>query len=111
MPRDQIINVATGEITFIDVEAPAPTLTDYTLALQEHIDATARARGYDGGLAFASYVDSMQPGWAVEARTFVGWRDAVWVAAYAVMTAVQAGQRTAPSIEELIGEMPAVVWP
>lgn len=91
--------------------AAAPTIDDYTLALQEHIEAVARARGYDGALALASYKDSTQAGWAAEASVFIAWRDAVWLAAYATMAAVQGGQQAAPTIEGLIGGLPQVVWP
>jgi hypothetical protein len=93
------------------VDLPPPTEADFAAAIQEHIDATAKSRGYADGVALAGYTASTVPAWAAEAVAFVAWRDAVWLAAYAKLAAVQAGQREAPEIEGLIAELPQVKWP
>lgn len=85
--------------------------TYYAVAIQAHIDATARSRGYADGVACASYITSTIPIWQAEAAAFVPWRDSVWLAAYSIMGQVQAGQRPAPSIADLISELPAITWP
>lgn len=83
----------------------------YEAAIQAHIDATAQARRYRDGFALAGYATSVVPEWAAEAAAFIGWRDDVWGYAYAELAAVQAGERTIPTIEDFIGELPAIEWP
>jgi hypothetical protein len=74
-------------------------------AIQRHVDATARARGYRSGDACATYATSTNAAWQAEALAFVAWRDAVWALAFA----------TDPSgfetIEDVIAALPAMVWP
>jgi len=90
---------------------PPPTQAQYATAIQGHIDATARSKGYADGVACASYITSTMPGWQAEAAVFVPWRDSVWLSAYLIMGQVQAGQRPAPTIESLIAELPVIDWP
>lgn len=90
---------------------PVITEQDYAAAIQSHIDATAKAKGYADGVGLASYTVSTNPAWAAEATLFVSWRDAVWAYAYAVLGDVQSGLRPAPTIAGLIAELPGVVWP
>lgn len=91
---------------------PLPLTADrYAEAIQSHIDGTARSKGYADGFSIASYGASTVPAWAAEAQAFVAWRDAVWVYAYAQLSAVEAGTRPQPSISGLIAELPAITWP
>ena len=92
-------------------EAQVAQVEVYRLAIQNHVDETARARRYDSGVSFASYVASTDPVWAAEAQAFVAWRDAVWLYAYAELDKVMEGEREAPSVEGFIGELPAIEWP
>lgn len=80
-------------------------------AVQTHIDATARARGYGDGALLASYHASTIPSWAAEATAFVAWRDEVWVAAYQINADVAAGLRPLPTVAEVLAELPPIVWP
>ncbi|MDB5415304.1 MAG: hypothetical protein JWR10_3639 [Rubritepida sp.] len=91
-------------------EDPALTVTDYQLAVDAHVQATARARSYNGAATCASYVTSTEPAWRAEAAAFVAWRDAVYVAVFGALAAVQAGGAP-PSIDALITSLPAMVWP
>jgi hypothetical protein len=92
---------------------PAPTdpATAFAAAIQAHIDAAAKARGYADGVAVVSYKFSTVAAWAAEAAAFVEWRDAVWVHAYQQLAAVQTGTREMPTVEQIIGELPAIRWP
>lgn len=90
---------------------PKPTSSDYAAAIQAHVDATARARGYNGPATLASYIASTVPAWAQEAQTFVAWRDAVWIYAYGELAKVQSGERVQPTISALVEELPSIVWP
>lgn len=91
-------------------EEPDP-LDAYRLAIQWHIDATARARNYDSGITCASYVSSTVAAWAAEAAAFVAWRDAVWLYAYGEMDKVTNGERPQPGVADLLAELPAMSWP
>lgn len=83
----------------------------YRIAIQSLIDAAAQARGYDSGLTCASYLGSTVARWAAEARAMVDWRDAVWSHALAELAKVEAGERPQPGVDELLAELPALVWP
>lgn len=88
-----------------------PGEAEYGAAVQAHIEATVRARNYHDAATCASYIGSTIPAWQADAETFVAWRDSVWVYVYAQLAAVQAEQRTQPSIEDLVYELPAIDWP
>jgi len=93
---------------------PPPTLDDYRIAVQAHVDATARARNYDSAVSCASYVASGNTVWAAEAQAFVSWRDAVWAYAFAELGKVQGGQREQPTVADFVAEVQAVLpmeWP
>lgn len=91
--------------------SPTPPADDYATAIQSHVDTIARTRGYGDGYGLASYIASTIPAWASEAQTFVAWRDAVWVHAYTELAKVQGGQRSQPTISEMIAELPSIQWP
>ena len=116
MSQNVIVDCVTGAITYApltpeQIAASAPTEQDYSNAIQAHIDATAQSRQYANGFALASYVSSTIPTWAEEALVFVEWRDQVWVYAYTELAKVQSGARPQPTIDELVSELPQIVWP
>lgn len=88
-----------------------PTEQDYANAVQRHIDSIARSKNYSDGVSLASYVSSTISTWSSEATTFIAWRDSVWTYVFQVQQEVQQGIRSAPTITELIAELPTIVWP
>jgi len=90
--------------------SPPPTDADYTNAIQIHIDRVAQAKNYSDGVSLASYKDSTNSEWAAEATSFIAWRDAVWAYAYQQLAIVSTGQRAQPTVDALIGELPAPPW-
>lgn len=88
-----------------------PTEADFAAAIQAHIDGTARAREYNDAVTCASYAASTIPAWRADGEAFVSWRDGVWAYAFEQLALVQAGQRTQPTIAELIAELPPIAWP
>lgn len=90
---------------------PAVLIEMFRAAIQAHVDATAIAKRYDSSTSLASYVASTVTQWAAEAAAFVAWRDAVWAYAYAELDKVLAAERTVPTVEDFLGELPAVEWP
>lgn len=81
-------------------------------AVQAHIDATARARGYRHGDSAALHALDPRPEWAAEGAAFTAWRSAVWSFVYDWLAQVQAGEAAPPeSAEALIAALPPMVWP
>lgn len=103
--------VTIGRVARQGEALPPLTEADYAAAIEAHIDAVARTRGYRNADRLASYVGGTVAQWAAEAAEFVSWRDSVWLYAYAEMTKVLNGQRAQPSIDELIAELPVIAWP
>jgi hypothetical protein len=80
----------------------------YTAAIEAHVEATARARGYTSAVSCATYAASTIPAWQAEGAAFVAWRDDVWTAALAMLAAVQAGGAIP---ESPIAGLPEMEWP
>lgn len=113
MAEMTLIDARTGERTVVETDEPdpapvPPTLDDYRLAVQSHIDATARARLYDSGVSLASYVGDPNPQWAAEAAAFVLWRSTVWQQVYALW---DDPPDPLPTPAELIALLPEITWP
>lgn len=79
-------------------------------ALQKHLDETVQTRNYDNIVSCASYKNSQVTQFSSEATAAINWRDAVWVHCYQVLADYNNGLRPAPSVEELISELPTIVW-
>lgn len=100
-----------------DTYEPAELQAAFVNAIQVHLDQVAAARGYgdpDGRFAMLScctYAASQHPRFGADGRAAVAWRDEVWQAGRTIEAAVLAGHRIVPSLEELIGELPVMVWP
>jgi len=94
---------------------PLPAFTDEELlerakvqleqAVQVHLDATARARGYDSILSACSYASAPNR-FQMESQAFIEWRSACWDMAFQVQQEVAEGTRPVPTEEELISLLP-----
>jgi hypothetical protein len=107
------IEITTEEANAIRSPAPSePTLLDYDIAIERELDADAEVAGYrdplgripsiDRACSYAGYPNPYQE----EAQRFVLRRALAWQYAYQVKTAVEAGEREQPTIEQLISELP-----
>lgn len=88
-----------------------PDQAAYQAAIMAALDAKAAERSYSNAVSLTSYVTSSNTVWKAEADAFVIWRDAVWVYALTELARVQAGERLPPSIDEILSELPQMVWP
>lgn len=79
-------------------------------AVQKHMDEAVKVRGYDNIASACSYGLSTVEKFRNEATACIAWRDAVWSYCYAQLELFENGERTVPSIEELIDELPALDW-
>ena len=87
--------------------AQAALLTACQRAVDDHVEAAAKAKGYNSAAHMASYVASTVEAWAAEATAFVAWRDAVWVAAIAMLNDVEQGVAPPPtSPAEVVALLP-----
>ena len=89
---------------------PPLTVADYTAAVQRHLDAAARAKNYDDIVSACSYAAAPNL-FQTEALAFLSWRAAVWAAGYGILGAVEQQLRPAPTVAELIAELPVLVLP
>lgn len=97
-------------------DPPPPTLPQvikqYERAVQGHMDAAAKAAGYDDIKTAVTYADEpVVTRFQVEGAAFRAWRSLCWDYCYAQLDAVQAATRTTPTIDEFIAELPALVLP
>lgn len=80
-------------------------------AVQRHLDAAAAERNYASAAAAVSYVGDPNPQWDAEGRAVRDWRSAIWTACFAALNAVLAGERPPLTPEEMVAELPPLVWP
>ena len=94
---------------------PPKSNTEITAALvaavQRHLDVTARTRTYDSIDSAAKYLGGPQLTWSAEGVALRDWAFVVWVYWYKLQADIAASLRTAPTTEELIAELPEMVWP
>jgi hypothetical protein len=87
---------------------PEQVQAAYTAAIEAHVEATARARGYTSAVSCATYAVSTIPAWKAEGVAFVAWRDGVWTAALASLAAVKNG---GPIPDNPLTGLPQIQWP
>ena len=80
-------------------------------AVKAHLDTVVQARDYDSIVSACTYATSAVPNYQADGQACVNWRDAVWPYVYQVLADVQAGNRAIPTVEELIAELPELIWP
>lgn len=70
--------VAEGNVP----SAPPAVPVNPIALVNARVEEVARSMGYSSAASCAGYVTSTVPQWAAEARAFVAWRDAVWLAVF-----------------------------
>lgn len=80
--------------------------------VQKHLDNTAISMGYDDIKTAVTYAD--EPAvlkFQTEGQALRAWRSLVWEKCYAELARVVSGERTIPTPEEAIAELPVFVPP
>ena len=97
-----------------DPEPPAPTpeqqmqalTTQFTEAVQQHLDAQAISKGYDNIVSACSYAGAPNP-FQAESIQFITWRGNVWSYCYQELAKVQSGERPVPELQDFLNELPS----
>ena len=77
--------------------------------IQGHMDAAARARGYDSIATAVSYAEEPAvPKFQEDGKAFRAWRSLVWAYAYQELAKVKAGEREIPALDAFLAELPAL---
>lgn len=80
----------------------------YDLATERLLNERAGSWGYESMARATTYAQSTNPQWAAEAAALIAHRDAVWLAAYAILADVLAGNRPVPALADYLAELPAM---
>jgi len=109
-------HIAIGTVREVAPVVREPTeaeqLAAYETEVQLHMERAAQARGYDSLMTAISYADEpAAPQFQEEGIAFRAWRSACWLKCHDVLNAYQAGDRAAPTVAELIAELPTLGVP
>lgn len=100
----RILHSADGGPVLADPEQPTldQLVADITTAVQAHLDAAARAAGYDDIRSVVTYADEPAvPKFQADGQAFRAWRSLVWAKCYELLAAGK--QLTA---EAVIAQLP-----
>ena len=109
-----IIPGPNGDPELADPSLPttAELLASITADLQDHLEQTAKAYGYDSIYTAVSYADEPAvPKFQLEGKAFRAWRSLFWDSANAIRAAVESGTRPVPTLAELLAELPEFQLP
>lgn len=81
-----------------------------TGGVQAYMDTKAQERGYDNIHTACSYANSTDKVFKAEGTACLAWRDSVWRKCYNILDEVKQGKRAIPTLEEVIAELPVLVW-
>jgi len=106
-------NLVTGEVTelpdepqFAEAESQSQIIARYEAALDEHLDAVARASSYDNRFTFALRAGFAGP-YHAEGTAFAQWMDACNQHAFDFLGEVLSGDERIPdSVEAFIAMLP-----
>ena len=83
-------------------------LTD---SVQAYMDSKVQERNYDNvHTCVGTYLYSPIEKFRLEAEKVRDWVSYVWEKCYAILAEVKAGTRPIPTLEEVIAELPKLVW-
>ena len=80
----------------------------YDDATEALLNQRAHSWGYKNMSRATTYAASANPQWAAEAAALVAHRDAVWIAAYAILQDVLNNVRPVPTLSDYLAELPTL---
>ena len=79
-------------------------------AVDDYMDRTVQARGYDNIAKCVTYEGDIDPIFNREGTAAKQWRSRVYRTCYNILDGIEAGYRPVPTVEELIAELPKIEW-
>lgn len=79
-------------------------------AVQVLLDSKAQERNYDNGFAIASYANSTDTIFRIEANAFIAWRDRCWRTCYEILADFQQGNIEMPTVAYVLNALPTLDW-
>lgn len=101
------------EVVEIPVHVPTAEeiqkmLTD---GVENYMNSIVQERNYDNiTTCIGRYYNSPVDKFRLEAQAVNVWVSEVWVKCYAILDEVKTGKRAIPTLEEVIAELPVLVW-
>jgi hypothetical protein len=104
--------IAGNEPEVVDVtKRPEQIIDTLKRAVRAWMDISVGQRQYDDLMTAISYRDDNEhPDWQAESWAVYHWRSRVYDAMISIEAACLAGERAAPTAEELIAELPQLEW-
>ena len=104
-----------GNAVFEAPEKPPETADEIKKRLTDGVEnwmnSIVQERNYDNiTTCIGRYFNSPVEKFRLEAQAVNDWVSAVWVKCYAILAEVKAGTRPIPTLEEVIAELPVLVW-
>ena len=84
---------------------------DYEEAVQNFLDDSVMAKGYDSVYTCLSYKGDPDPIFSAEADAVLTWRSTVWRTAQGILNRWMQGEIEQPTIQEVIAQLPTLTWP
>lgn len=99
----------------VAIPAHVPTEKEIQEELEDGIEAwmntVVAEKHYDSiDTCIARYTDSPNPKYAQEAKAVKDWNTMVWDKCWDILKEVKEGKRAIPNLEEVIAELPVLVW-
>ena len=109
------ISLVDGVWTIVAIPPHVPTEKEIQEELERGIEAwmntVVAERDYDSiDTCIARYTDSPNPKYAQEAKAVKDWNTLVWDKCWDILKEVKEGKRAIPTLEEVIAELPVLVW-
>lgn len=79
-------------------------------AVDYYMDKTVQERGYDNIAKCVTYEGDIDPIFNREGTAAKQWRSKVYRKCYDILAQIEAGTREVPTEEELLAELPVLVW-
>lgn len=119
MPTRIIVDCSTGqtierpltqaEIDSLPLITQAEKFNEIERVIEYHMDEVAKLDGWDNRWTCVARAGYVNP-WQSKAIKFAQWMDSCWVIAIQSQNDVIAGNRTIPTPEQAIAELPPMVW-
>lgn len=101
-----------SEVLVDIIQSEAQLINEFRAIIQKRLDEAAVSVGYDDIKTAVTYADEPSvPKFEAEGKALRAWRSLVWAYGYEQIAAVQSGDRSLPTPEQLIAELPPLVMP